>query len=72
MRHDSVLAKKLAEVRPCPQCGGTATDLTQRITSVQVQCFTHGCAKRGPWAADVDAAIERWNMQSPAEVTDDQ
>ena len=60
---DSVLATKLAEVRPCPQCGGTATDLMQRITSVRVQCYTHGCGKRDPWGGSVDAAIAAWNMQ---------
>jgi len=60
---DSVLATKLAEVRPCPRCGQTATDLAQRIVSVRVQCFTHKCNKHGPWEPTVDAAIAAWNMQ---------
>jgi Lar family restriction alleviation protein len=64
---DSVLETKLAEVRPCPQCGQTATDLMQRIVYVRVQCFTHGCEHRGPWEPTVDDAIAAWNALAHAE-----
>jgi len=52
-----------SELKPCPFCGSTKLDVV--LDEIYyVTCDTEACGADGPYSANRERAIEKWNRRS--------
>lgn len=54
----------MAELKPCPFCGGEAEIISGFGGKYTVQCEKGGCMANIMWCPDKDSAIKAWNRRA--------
>ena len=54
--------KTMAELKPCPFCGGKA-EILSGYGKYTVQCGSGGCMANISWCTNKDSAIKAWNRR---------
>ena len=68
-REGGVTVEHLAELKPCPFCGGRDLHMKDGYLKdhlILYSIFCHGCAGSGAWAETKEIAVISWNRRAPS------